>query len=131
MKMSVTVLQSKIHRATVTQADLHYEGSLTIDEHLMQLAGIKPYQGIAVYDITNGNRFETYAIKGEAHSGVIQVNGAAAHLTQPGDLIIICAYGQVKYDRLELDYEPTVILVDEKNVPTLIKTQEPKELVHN
>ena len=121
MKMSVTVLQSKIHRATVTQADLHYEGSLTIDEHLMQLAGIKPYQGIAVYDITNGNRFETYAIKGEAHSGVIQVNGAAAHLTQPGDLIIICAYGQVEYDQLQPDYDPTVILVDEKNVPTNVK----------
>lgn len=130
MKMSVPVLQSKIHRATVTEADLHYNGSITIDEHLMQLAGIKQYQGVAIYDITNGNRFETYAIKGEAHTGVIKINGAAAHLTQPGNLVIICAYGQVKYERLEDDYEPTVVLVDEHNVPTQIKTQQPKELIH-
>ena len=90
--MQIKVLQSKIHRATVTDADLHYEGSLTLDWTLMTLADLVPYQQIAVYNVTTGARFETYVIEGPADSGVVQVNGAAAHLATKGNLLIIAAY---------------------------------------
>ncbi len=86
------MLKSKIHRATVTEADLNYEGSLTLDEDLMDAAGLKPFEGIQVYNITNGSRLETYVITGERGSGTICINGAAAHLTGPGDLVIIASY---------------------------------------
>lgn len=125
----VQALMAKIHRATVTQADLHYEGSLSIDKNLLDASGIRPYQAIAVYDITNGARFETYAIEAEANSGVIQVNGAAAHLTQPGNMIIIAAYCNVPYETLDDNYQPTVVLVDGQNRPTHINQKPALALV--
>jgi aspartate 1-decarboxylase len=108
------MLKSKIHRVTITQADLHYDGSLTIDDDLMQAAGIIPFEWVYVYNINNGERFETYAIKGEAGSGVIGLNGAAARKGHVGDLIIIVSYAQ--YDESELaDFEPAILLCDENN----------------
>ena len=106
--------KSKIHRATVTEVDLNYEGSLTIDEELMEAADIAPYEKVQVYNINNGARFETYAIPGERRSGVICVNGAAARLAQPGDLIIIVTYAL--YDESELEkFSPKVVFVDSRN----------------
>jgi aspartate 1-decarboxylase len=109
-----TMLKSKIHRATVTQADLHYVGSLTIDEDLMDAADLLPGEQVAVVDVTNGARLETYAIAGERGSGVIGINGAAAHLVQPGDLVIVISYGML--DAAEAAaYQPKVLFVDEQN----------------
>lgn len=113
----ITVLQSKIHRATVTDAQLHYEGSLTIDKHLMDLAGLVEYQQIDVYNITNGERFTTYAIIGEPHSGVIQVNGAAAHKARKNDLIIIAIYAQIPIEEGP-NWHPQLVFVDKGNKPT-------------
>lgn len=108
------MLKSKIHRVTITQADLHYDGSLTIDQYLMQAAGIIPFEMVHVYNINNGERFETYAIRGEAGSGVIGLNGAAARKGHVGDLIIIVSYAQ--YDESELaDFKPAILLCDERN----------------
>jgi aspartate 1-decarboxylase len=107
-------MKSKIHRATVTQADLNYEGSLTIAEELMQAADILPYEMVHVYNISNGERFETYAIAGAAGSGVICLNGAAARRGAPGDLIIITTYAT--YEAAELaEHHPKVVLVDRRN----------------
>ena len=92
------MLKSRIHRATVTEADLHYEGSITIDEDLMEAADLLEYEKVAIFDITNGNRLETYVIRGERGSGVIGINGAAAHLVHVGDLIIIVGYAAVEPD---------------------------------
>lgn len=105
---------SKIHRATVTQADLHYVGSITIDATLMEAADLLPGQQVDVVDVTNGSRLTTYAIPGEADSGVICINGAAAHLVHAGDLVIIIAYGILGDDEAR-QYEPHVVFVDEKN----------------
>ncbi len=107
-------LKSKIHRAVITQADLHYEGSLTIDENLMDAAGIAKYEKIDVYNITNGNRFSTYAIPGERDSGIIGLNGAAARLGSIGDLIIIASYVHLAEEQID-DHEPILVLADEKN----------------
>ncbi len=108
------MMKSKIHRATVTQADLHYEGSLTISGELMQAADILPYEMVHVYNISNGERFETYAIEGEADSGVICLNGAAARKGAPGDLIIITSYAT--YEAAEIrEHQPLVVLVDRHN----------------
>ena len=90
-----TMLKSKIHRATVTEANVEYEGSVTIDRNLLEAADILPYERVEIYDCTNGNRLNTYAIEGEPGSGEICVNGAAAHLIKPHDLVIICSYVQV------------------------------------
>jgi len=114
--MQITVLQAKIHRATVTKSRLDYEGSLTIDKTLLDLAGLVEYQQIQVYNITSGHRFETYTIIGAADSGVIQVNGAAAHLAKEGDLIIIAAYGQIPVELGE-SHEPKLVYVDRANRP--------------
>ena len=103
------MMKSKIHRATVTQADLNYEGSLTISAELMQAADILPYEMVHVYNISNGERFETYAIEGEADSGVICLNGATARKGAPGDLIIITTYSS--YEAAEIrEHHPLVIL---------------------
>lgn len=110
----ITVLYSKIHRATVTDAQLHYEGSLTIDKHLMDLAGLVEYQQIDVYNITNGERFTTYAIVGEAHTGIIQVNGAAAHKARTGDLIIIASYASIEHAEGP-NWKPKLVFVDRDN----------------
>lgn len=108
--------KSKIHRATVTDANLNYVGSITIDSELMKLANILPYEQVHVVNVTNGARFETYAIEGEPGSGEICLNGAAARLAHPGDLVIIISYGM--FDEMELqDFEPAIVFVDEKNRP--------------
>lgn len=109
------MFRAKIHRATVTDANLHYEGSLTIDEELLNVSGIKPYEKVSVVNINNGARFETYVIKGEKGKGDICLNGAAARLGEPGDKIIIIAYAFIKEEDITSDYEPTVVLVDENN----------------
>lgn len=113
----ITVLHSKIHRATVTDAQLHYEGSLTIDRHLMELTGMVEYQQIDVYNITNGERFTTYTILGEANTGIIQVNGAAAHKARKGDLIIIAAFAQIPIEEGP-HWEPNLVFVDKNNKST-------------
>ncbi|MEU2309385.1 aspartate 1-decarboxylase [Streptomyces misionensis] len=109
-----TILKSKIHRATVTRCDLHYVGSLTIDEELMEAAGLLPGELVHVVDVTNGARLETYVIRGEYGSGVIGVNGAAARLVAEGDLVIIIAYGIVTDAECQ-DVEPRVVFVDGEN----------------
>lgn len=114
--MILTMLKSKLHRATVTQSDLHYEGSITIDPDLLETAGILPHEQVDVLDITNGARITTYAIEGERGSGIIGINGAAAHLIDVGDLVIICAYAQMSEEDAKT-FKPTVILLDEKNQP--------------
>lgn len=105
---------SKIHRATVTQADLHYVGSITIDATLMERADILPGQQVDIVDVTNGSRLTTYAIPGKPGSGQICINGAAAHLVAPGDIIIIIAYGSLANDEART-FEPKVVFVDGDN----------------
>lgn len=124
--MHIPVLYSKIHRATVTDASLHYQGSLTLDRHLMDQAGLVPFQKIEIYNISNGNRFETYVIEGEPHSGTIQVNGAAAHLATTGDLIIIAAYVHLTPEELAT-WQPRLVYVDAENRPTA--SPDPKALL--
>ena len=109
-----TMLGGKVHRATVTQADLHYVGSITIDQDLMRAADILEGERVDVVDITNGARLTTYAITGEPGSGVIGINGAAAHLVFPGDLVIIMSFRSLD-DREVADYVPRVVHVDERN----------------
>ncbi|WP_327303099.1 aspartate 1-decarboxylase [Streptomyces sp. NBC_01298] len=109
-----TMFKSKIHRATVTQADLHYVGSVTIDADLLDAADLLPGELVHIVDITNGARLETYVIKGERGSGVIGINGAAAHLVHPGDLVILISYGQMD-DAEARVFEPRVVHVDGDN----------------
>lgn len=109
-----TMLKSKIHRATVTRADLHYVGSITIDEELMDAADLLAGELVSVADIDNGNRLETYVIAGERGSGVIAINGAAAHLVREGDLVIIMAYAQMSDDEAR-ERRPAVVFVDRDN----------------
>jgi aspartate 1-decarboxylase len=109
-----TMLKSKIHRATVTQADLHYVGSVTVDEDLMEAADLLAGEQVTIVDVTNGARLETYVIPGERGTGVIGINGAAAHLVKPGDLVILIAYGQMD-DAEARVYEPRVVFVDADN----------------
>ena len=109
------MLKSKIHRATVTQADINYEGSITIDTDLMEAADILPYEKVQVLDIDNGSRLETYAIEGKAGSGVICMNGAAARLVHPGDKVIILTYHDVPEEQARENH-PIVVNVDAKNV---------------
>ena len=109
-----TMLKGKIHRATVTGADLNYVGSITIDRELLEGADILPYEMVQVVDVTNGARLETYAIPAEVGSGVIQLNGAAAHLMNIGDLVIIMSYVQVE-DPVPADWKPRVVIVDANN----------------
>ena len=109
-----TMMRGKIHRATVTQADLDYVGSITVDQNLLDAAGIIENEMVHVLDITNGNRIETYALNGERGSGIIGINGAAAHLVNPKDLVIIVAYGLVPERELE-QFNPQVVFVDAEN----------------
>ncbi len=108
------MLKSKIHRATVTDADLHYEGSITIDEKLMAASDILPYEKVNIYNVSNGERFSTYAIKGNEDSGVICLNGAAARKASRGDLIIIASFVLVD-DREIKSWSPKCVFVDENN----------------
>ena len=112
--MQRTMLKSKIHRATVTDANLHYVGSVTVDEDLMRAADLLPGEQVAIVDVTNGARLETYVITGPAGSGVIGINGAAAHLVSPGDLVILISYG-VMDDAEARTHQPRVVFVDEAN----------------
>lgn len=107
-------LKSKIHRAVITQADLNYEGSLTIDQELMDAAGVARFEKIDVYNISNGQRFSTYAIPGERGSGIIGLNGAAARLGSVGDLVIIVSYIHLTEDEVN-KHEPVIVLADEQN----------------
>jgi aspartate 1-decarboxylase len=109
-----TMLTSKIHRATVTQADLHYVGSVTVDQDLLDAADLLPGEQVAIVDVTNGARLETYVVAGERGTGVIGINGAAAHLVHPGDLVILIAYGQMD-DAEARAYRPRVVHVDGRN----------------
>ncbi|WP_397569731.1 aspartate 1-decarboxylase [Schlesneria sp. T3-172] len=112
--MQRILLKSKIHRATVTDAQLHYEGSVTIDYDLMHAANIAEHEQVHIYDVNNGNRLITYAIRGPEGSGTICINGAAAHLVSPGHLVIICAYAQFEESEVQT-HKPKVIHVDPKN----------------
>ena len=108
------MLKSKINRATVTDADLHYEGSISIDEKLMEKAAMVPYEKVEIYDINNGERFSTYIIKGKRNSGTICLNGAAARKVAKGDLIIIATFVQVD-DKEAKKWKPQCVFVDDKN----------------
>ncbi|MCB0972325.1 MAG: aspartate 1-decarboxylase [Acidimicrobiales bacterium] len=112
--MQRRMMKSKIHRATVTDANLHYVGSVTVDRDLMEAADLRPYEQVAIVDIDNGNRLETYVIEGVAGSGDLCLNGAAARLVQPGDKVILISYGDYADEELD-DYEPTVVHVDTAN----------------
>ncbi|WP_327165540.1 aspartate 1-decarboxylase [Streptomyces zaomyceticus] len=112
--MMRTIFKSKIHRATVTQADLHYVGSVTVDAELMEAADLLPGELVHIVDIDNGARLETYVIEGERGSGVIGINGAAAHLVHPGDLVILISYAQVE-DAEARSFVPRVVHVDADN----------------
>ncbi|HJU40461.1 MAG TPA: aspartate 1-decarboxylase [Tahibacter sp.] len=124
--MQLQMLKAKIHRASVTHAELHYEGSCAIDGRLLDISGIREYEQIHVYNINNGARFITYAIRAEEGSGIISVNGAAAHHASPGDLVIVCAYAQ--YTEAELEkFKPTLVYVDRQNVLTHTNRSIPKQ----
>src|SRR5260370_12605471 len=112
--MRLSILKAKIHRATVTESNLNYEGSLTIDRTLLEASGILPYELIHVWDVTRGTRLITYAMIGEADSGVICVNGAGAHLVHPGDLVIIASFADMEEAEAR-NYRPVIIHVDEKD----------------
>lgn len=112
--MEITLLKSKIHRAVVTQADLNYVGSVTIDSKLLSEAGILEYEKVQIVDVNNGNRFETYTIAGEENSGIICLNGAAAKCVSVGDKVIIMAYANMSADEAR-EHKPTVLFVDEDN----------------
>lgn len=116
MEIHRRMLKAKIHRATVTDADLNYEGSLTIPPELLEQADIKEHEAIQVWNVTRGTRFETYAMTGIRGSGEICVNGAAAHLAGPGDLVIIAAFANVPESLVD-EFRPVVVFVDEKNRP--------------
>ena len=112
--MRRTFFKSKIHRATVTQADLDYEGSVTIDEDLMDAAGIWNYEAVHIWNITRGTRLQTYAIKGQRGSGVICINGAAAHLMKPNDMVILATFAELEESEART-FVPKVVLVDRQN----------------
>ena len=114
--MQLTLLKGKIHRATITQCDLNYEGSISVDTALMERAGILPHEQVDVLNINNGQRFTTYAIPAAVGSGTIGVNGAAARLAQKGDLVIIVAYARMEEAEAK-SFQPRVLLVDANNKP--------------
>jgi len=112
--MQLTMLKSKLHRACVTHSELEYEGSCAIDIALMKMANIRPYEQLHIYNVSNGERFVTYAIEAEENSRVISINGAAAHKANPGDRIIICTYAD--FNEVEIDaFKPALVYLDEQN----------------
>ena len=121
--MTITMLKGKIHRATVTQAELNYVGSITVDADLLDAAGILEYEAVQVVDVNNGNRFRTYTIAGERGSGVICLNGAAARQAQTGDKVILMSYAQVTPEEAKA-MQPKVVLVDDKNAVSKISHYE-------
>ena len=114
MSLLRSLLKSKLHRATVTQADVDYEGSLTLDRNLLEAADILPYEDVHVWNVTRGTRFRTYAMEGDAGSGVVCVNGAAAHLASPGDVIIVATYVLLDDERAR-HYRPRIVLLSPNN----------------
>ena len=112
--MKITLLKSKVHRACVTHAEREYEGSCAIDGRVLDLAGIHQYEQIQVYNINNGERFTTYAIRAEAGSGIVSVNGAAAHKADPGDRVIICAYVTIEQSEAP-SHKPKLVYLDDQN----------------
>ncbi len=114
MSTTVHVLRAKLHRATVTDANIDYEGSISIAADLMEAVGMFPYEQIHVWNLTRGTRLYTYAIEGQAQSGVICINGAAAHLTQPGDQVILATFAQIDIEQAKT-WTPIVAVLDDKN----------------
>lgn len=112
--MLLNMLKCKLHRARVTHAELHYEGSCAIDGDLMDLAGIQEYEAIDIYNVTNGKRFSTYAIRGEKGSGIISVNGAAAHMAKVEDIVIICAYANMTEEEVR-NHKPKLVYCNDRN----------------
>jgi aspartate 1-decarboxylase len=110
------MLLGKIHRATVTGAELHYEGSVTIDSTLLELSGILPYERVDIWNVTNGERFTTYALAGQPGSGVVCINGAAAHKARKGDLVIIAAFAEMS-EAAARSWQPRAVFVDDRNRP--------------
>ncbi|SHK01037.1 L-aspartate 1-decarboxylase [Anaerobranca californiensis DSM 14826] len=121
--MYITMFKSKIHKATVTEANLNYVGSVTIDKDLLEASGILPHEKVQIVNNNNGARLETYVIEGPRGSGVICLNGAAARLVQPGDVVIIIAYCQLDEQEAK-NHQPTIVFVDEKNRITSIEGKE-------
>ena len=112
--MQRTMLKSKLHRISVTHSELDYEGSCAIDEALLEASNIREYEKISIYNVTNGERFSTYAMRADRHSGIISINGAAAHKASPGDIIIIASYAI--YNEIELEkFKPQLVYVDSNN----------------
>lgn len=128
--MLINVLKSKIHRATVVQAELNYVGSITIDEALMEASGIYEYEKVQIVDVDNGNRFETYVIAGEKNSGMICLNGAAARMVSVGDKVIIMCYAQMTPEEHNLN-KPKVVFVDDDNKISRISNYEKHGLLEN
>ncbi len=124
--MHLNMLKAKIHRASVTHAELHYEGSCAIDGHLLDVSGIREYEQIHIYNVNNGERFVTYAIRADEGSGVISINGAAAHRASPGDIIIICAYATLS-EAEAAHFKPTLVYVDRDNKLSHTKNSIPKQ----
>lgn len=112
--MQLTMLKCKLHRACVTHSELEYEGSCAIDGHLLDTAGIREYEQIQIYNVNNGERFTTYAIRAQDGSGIISVNGAAAHKADPGDRVIICSYVSLNQQELA-NFQPTLVYLSDKN----------------
>lgn len=125
--MYLTMLKCKLHRASVTHAELEYEGSCAIDGRLLDAAGILDYEQIQVYNITNGERFTTYAIRAEEGSGIVSVNGAAAHKARPGDRVIICAYAEMEAAEAAR-FKPTLVYLDEHNNVTHTRNTIPTQV---
>ncbi|KGP93107.1 aspartate decarboxylase [Pontibacillus chungwhensis BH030062] len=120
-----TMMKSKIHRARVTEANLNYVGSITIDQHILEKVGILPHEQVQIVNNNNGARLETYVIPGERHSGVICLNGAAARLVQPGDIVIIVSYGLLSEEELET-FQPKVAIMNEQNqIEEMIEQETP------
>ncbi len=124
--MHLNMLKAKIHRASVTHAELHYEGSCAIDGHLLDISGIREYEQIHIYNVNNGERLVTYAIRADEGSGIISINGAAAHRAAPGDIIIICAYAQFN-EAEAVQFKPTLVYVDRDNKLSHVKNSIPKQ----
>ena len=125
--MQLTVLKSKLHRATVTHSELEYEGSCAIDGRLMAAAGIHEYEQIQIYNIANGERFTTYAIRAEDNSGIISVNGAAAHKANPGDKVIICTYAVLAQHEMAA-FKPMLVYLDASNRITHVRNAIPVQV---
>lgn len=128
--MQITLLKSKLHRVTTTHAELDYEGSCAIDGQLLDIAGIREYEQIQIYNINNGERFTTYAIRAEENTGIISVNGAAAHKANPGDLLIIATYASFTEAEAE-QFKPVMVYFDDDNKITHTRNTLPKQMAES